>query len=89
MTETESMATVCPSSTAPQVAVTYTIHAFDKEALRPKHQERSVWRARQRHISGQGWVGVDECEGWRGAGARVQAVRLAGDGPPKAPRDNV
>ena len=32
-----------------------------------------------------GWVS----EGWRGGGARVQAVRLAGDGPPKAPRDNV
>ena len=28
-------------------------------------------------------------EGWRGGGARVQAVRPAGDGPPKAPRDYV
>ena len=34
---------------------------------------------------GWGWM----IEGWRGGGARMQAVRLAGDGPPKAPRDNV
>ena len=43
------------------------------------------------YISGQGrvWGGCGRVgEGGRGGGA-VQAVRLAGDGPPKAPRDNI
>ena len=43
------------------------------------------------YISGQGRVrgGCGRVgEGGRGRGA-VQVVRLAGDGPPKAPRDNI
>ena len=44
------------------------------------------------YISGQGirvWGGCGRVgEGGRGGGA-VQAVRLAGDGPPKAPCDNI
>ena len=39
------------------------------------------------YISGQGRV-RGEGAGGRGGGA-VQAVRLAGDGPPKAPCDNI
>ena len=44
----------------------------------------SIWTRSRSRTRTHGWVG----EGGRGGGA-VQAVRLAGDGPPKAPRDNI
>ena len=67
------------------------LHAFDDRRSAAPNTDmknvsvgalgRSIYQGRV----GWGWVS----EGWRGGGARVQAVRPAGDGPPKAPRDYV
>jgi hypothetical protein len=61
VTETESMATVCPSSHSPTSGG--HLHAFDKRCAQHQREEGCVWRAPciGMCISGQGWVG----EGWR------------------------
>ena len=64
-----------------------------RQALRPNTNMKNVVfgaLGRDMYISGQGmWGGCGRVgEGRRGGGA-VQAARLAGDGPPKAPRDNI
>ena len=69
--ETESMATVYlrPHSHHLCVAVTYTRERSTQRLLcqcaQHQHEERSVWRARQRHVShGRvGWVWVGRADG--------------------------
>ena len=52
------------------VIETESTHTFDRRILVANEEERLVWRAGQRHISGQGWVWVGEWVGRAdGAGA--------------------
>ena len=93
VTETGSMATVCPSPHSPPLVRGGHLHAFDRRCAQHLNMKNVVFGALGRgiYISGQGRVrgGCGRVgEGGRGRGA-VQVVRLAGDGPPKAPRDNI
>eukprot|EP00964_Phaeocystis_antarctica_P060059 scaffold35779_cov69-Phaeocystis_antarctica.AAC.1 len=86
------MATVCLSPHSPPLVRSGHLHAFDRRCAQHQHGERLVWRTRQRHISGLGprvgcgWMGT---EGLTRGGGAMQAVRPAGDGPPKAPRQYI
>ena len=97
VTETESMATVCPSPHSPPLVRGGHLHAFDERLLCQcaqdlQHEKRLVWGALSRGPEasggrgcGCGWVGRAE----RRDGSAMQAVRPAGDGPPKAPRQYI
>ena len=69
---------------SPQVAVTYT----RSTGVAPNTNMKNFGLARSTEVhiraGDEGWLGV-EGKGW-GRGSAVQAVKPAGDGPPKAPR---
>ena len=69
---------------SPQVAVTYT----RSTGVAPNTNMKNFGLARSTEVhiraGDEGWLGV-EGKGWGRGSAPVQAVRPAGDGPPKAP----
>ena len=85
------MATVCLSPHSPPLVRGGHLHAFDRRCAQHQHEERLVWRALQKHMSGQGWVKGGG--GWGGllTGRKRHAggIRPARDGPPMAPQQYI